>query len=169
MTTMTAPRPFRPWYKQGWPWFLIALPTIAVVACSVTLYFAITTETSLVVDDYYQAGRAINQDLARQAQARKLGVDADVMFGENGNIRVFLRQKGTLPATLQLSLQHPTQAKYDQTLPLKRIADGLYEGHGTSVSQGRWYLSLESMDERWRVEGEALLPAIDKVTLTPGS
>ncbi len=169
MTTMTAPRPLRPWYKQGWPWFLIALPTIAVVACSVTLYFAITTETSLVVDDYYQAGRAINQDLARQTQARKQGVDADVMFGENGNVRVFLREKGTLPATLQLSLQHPTQAKYDQTLPLKRIADGLYEGHGTSVSQGRWYLSLESADQHWRVDGEALLPAIDKVTLTPGS
>ena len=169
MTAMTTPSSSRPWYKQGWPWFLIALTTIAVVACIGTLYYAENTETSLVVDDYYQAGRTINQDLARQTQARKLGVNADVMFGENGNVRVFLREKGALPSTLQLSLQHPTQAKYDQTIPLKRIADGLYEGHGTATWQGRWYLSLESADEHWRVEGEALLPAIDKVTLDPGS
>ena len=29
-----------PWYRQGWPWFLILLPATVVVACFITLYLA---------------------------------------------------------------------------------------------------------------------------------
>jgi hypothetical protein len=28
-----------PWYKQFWPWVLIALPSSAVIACAITLWF----------------------------------------------------------------------------------------------------------------------------------
>ena len=30
-------KPEEPWYRQGWPWFLIAFPAIAVVAGIATL------------------------------------------------------------------------------------------------------------------------------------
>ena len=29
-----------PWYKEPWPWFLMAGPAIVVVACMVTIYLA---------------------------------------------------------------------------------------------------------------------------------
>ncbi len=29
-----------PWWKQSWPWFLISLPTIAVIGCSITIWLA---------------------------------------------------------------------------------------------------------------------------------
>ena len=38
-----------PWYKQFWPWFIIALPASAVVAGLYTLWIAMQTGDSLVV------------------------------------------------------------------------------------------------------------------------
>jgi uncharacterized membrane protein YadS len=32
----------KPWYKQFWPWFIIALPLVSVVASFVTLWLAIS-------------------------------------------------------------------------------------------------------------------------------
>ena len=40
-----------PWYKQFWPWFIIALPASAVVASFITLWIAISNPDPLVVDD----------------------------------------------------------------------------------------------------------------------
>ena len=40
----------QPWYRQFWPWFLIALPGCAVVASLYTLNLAMQTTDSLVVE-----------------------------------------------------------------------------------------------------------------------
>ena len=40
-----------PWYKQFWPWFIIALPASVVVASFFTLWLAISNPDQLVVDD----------------------------------------------------------------------------------------------------------------------
>lgn len=40
-----------PWYKQFWPWFIIALPASVVVASFFTLWLAISNPDPLIVDD----------------------------------------------------------------------------------------------------------------------
>jgi len=40
-----------PWYKQFWPWFIIALPASAVIASFTTLWIAISNPDGLVVTD----------------------------------------------------------------------------------------------------------------------
>jgi hypothetical protein len=40
-----------PWYKQFWPWFIIALPAAAVVAGFFTLWLAISNPDHLVIDN----------------------------------------------------------------------------------------------------------------------
>ena len=40
-----------PWYKQFWPWFIIALPASVVVASFFTLWLAISNPDPLVVDE----------------------------------------------------------------------------------------------------------------------
>jgi len=50
-----------PWYKQFWPWFIIALPTAAVIASFVSLWLAVSHPDQLIVtDDEY---RQIKDDL----------------------------------------------------------------------------------------------------------
>jgi hypothetical protein len=69
-----------PWYRQGWPWFLILLPLTVVIACFVTLYLALSTDEALVRDDYYKEGLAINQRLEAEANARARGIEAQLRY-----------------------------------------------------------------------------------------
>lgn len=44
-----------PWYRQFWPWFIIALPAAAVAGSLFTLWLAVSNPDHLVVDrDEYQ-------------------------------------------------------------------------------------------------------------------
>lgn len=40
-----------PWYKQFWPWFIIALPASVVVASFFTLWLAISNPDQIVLSD----------------------------------------------------------------------------------------------------------------------
>ena len=53
-----------PWYKQFWPWFIIALPASVVVASFFTLWLAISNPDQLVVDD--EEYRRLNSGLKAQ-------------------------------------------------------------------------------------------------------
>ena len=53
-----------PWYKQFWPWFIIALPASAVIASFFTLWLAISNPDYLVVDD--DEYRQLNSELKAQ-------------------------------------------------------------------------------------------------------
>lgn len=59
MTNRPSPMPrtpARPWYREPWPWVLIAIPLATVVACAVTLWLAISHPDYLVLDEQqYQA------------------------------------------------------------------------------------------------------------------
>ena len=41
----------RPWYRQFWPWVLIAIPLSAVVMGAITLWLALANPEHLVVED----------------------------------------------------------------------------------------------------------------------
>lgn len=49
--TLANPTQEPPWYRQFWPWFIIALPASAVIASFITLWLAISNPVQLVVDD----------------------------------------------------------------------------------------------------------------------
>jgi len=54
-----------PWYRQFWPWFIIALPASAVVAGLYTFWLAVSNPDHLVIeDDEYQR---LNSELKAQA------------------------------------------------------------------------------------------------------
>ena len=53
-----------PWYRQFWPWFIIALPASAVIAGFITLYLAITRPDYVVIDD--QEYQRLNSGLKAQ-------------------------------------------------------------------------------------------------------
>ena len=64
-----APGEIEPWYRQFWPWFIIALPASAVIASFFTLWLAISNPDQLVVDeDEY---RVLKSELKAQAPVEK--------------------------------------------------------------------------------------------------
>ena len=69
---MTDPDP-TPWYRQFWPWFLIAMPGTVVIASMVTLYLAL--QQPLEVDPTY--GRRV-MEVTREEPAVAAPADCAV-------------------------------------------------------------------------------------------
>lgn len=145
----------RPWYRYRWPWILMAGPLLVVIAGFVTALLAFQSNDGLVADDYYKQGLAINQTTARDQQARRLGLVAEVMSAGRG-VRVMLRGNPgeSLPAVLMLRVTHPTRAGADQFVSLQRQAEGVYAGQLGAPLSGRWQVSLEDERREWRLTGE---------------
>jgi hypothetical protein len=162
--------PVTPWYRQFWPWFLIALPATAVAASIATLLIAMKDPDGLVVDDYYKAGLAINKELKRDREAARLGLSAFIRRDpDKGFITVELDSHEPLDFdTLCLDVLHTTRANFDQKLTLQRQADGLYRATlGSDVPQGQWKLQLYSSDASWRLTGRMSLTELSQAQLRP--
>ena len=41
----------RPWYKEPWPWVLIAIPLLTIIASGYTFYLAVTYPDYLVIEE----------------------------------------------------------------------------------------------------------------------
>lgn len=144
----------QPWYREPWPWILMAGPAIVVVAASYTAWLAVRSDDGLVVDDYYKQGLAINKTLGRSETAERLGIKAEIGLA-GGRARVLLGGVRSGPLTLQFA--HPTLAGMDQKVKLSLVQPGVYEGQVQPLRAGRWYVVLEQPD--WRLTGDWTLPA----------
>jgi len=143
----------QPWYREPWPWILMAGPAATVVAGFWTLALAIKSDDGLVAADYYKRGLAINRTLARSDRARQLGLEAIVSISGD-RIRVVLQGREAPPATLRLSLIHPTRAGHDQTLALRQEAPGVYRGEIVPFGSERRLVHLEDDRRTWRLSGD---------------
>ena len=150
----------KPWYREPWPWILMAGPAAVVVAGLVTAWLAVISDDGLVADDYYKQGLAINQTLGRSEAAARHGIKAELSLAE-GRVRV--RLSGAGGSTLNLRLAHPTRAGMDQSVNLVMTEPGVYEGRIQAARPGRWHVVLQQGD--WRLAGDWTLPAAGALTL----
>jgi hypothetical protein len=51
----------KPWWKQLWPWLLIAGPAIAAIGCVITIYLAINVHADEQVRDGMKRGFKVEQ------------------------------------------------------------------------------------------------------------
>lgn len=65
----------QPWYRQFWPWFIIALPASAVVAGLLALWIAISNPDYLVIDD--EEYSRLNSSLKAEPPPAKPGPNND--------------------------------------------------------------------------------------------
>jgi len=164
---MSMPHTPPPWYKQFWPWFLIALPATAVVASLYTVYLAASNPVSLVVDDYAKIGLATQQTFERDQRAAELSLSARLVIGQGETPQLDLTLAGDLdplPPVLILTLSHPTVPGLDQRVDLLP-----QDGHYTGVlpgRQARYYLQLEPADRSWRL-GSEMHSNSELITLAP--
>ena len=159
----------KPWYREPWPWFLISLPAAAVIAGLATVWIAFSSADGLVVGDYYKAGLAVNQTLARDDAAHALALVATLQ-GEEGALMVTLT--GRLPAfpdQLTLTLVHPTRQGMDQTLVLRHAGGGRYRAAMPAMPPGKWHAQLADTASTWRLSGVLHTPFSQPVTLTAGT
>ena len=141
----------RPWYRQRWPWLLICGPAAVLVAGAVTLWLAVASADGLVAEDYYKQGLAINKRLAREEEARRMGIAASVSLSAH---RIRVELQGSTPEALFVHLAHATRAGYDVRLRLVPVAPGSYEAALDSLPRGRWRIVIEDPRGTWRIAQE---------------
>ena len=154
-----------PWYRQRWPWLLIAGPLIVVIAAFITAYIAWSTDDGVIAEDYYKRGLLINKSLARGARGAELGLGAIVHVGADGTVRVDLTGPAGFeaPAAVTLRLVHATRAGHDRSAALARDADGAYRGRVDPPPAGRWLVSVET--DTWRLPSAEVAGRPDEVRL----
>ena len=157
-----------PWYRQFWPWFLIALPGAAVLGGLATVDIAIHHRVNMVVDDYYKEGLAINRVLDRDRKAKQLGVYAIGRFDPHTReVELRIKARDPLPPEgIQLRLMHPTLARLDVKVPMHYDATThRYVARVNALSNADWYVQLEPPKGNWRLLGRMRLPGNGRLEL----
>jgi uncharacterized protein len=146
-------------------WLVIALPLLAVAASLASLALAVTRGDPELPKDYHWEGAALDRDQQRLALAAQQGIGATVGFdAARGLCTATLT--GAAPATLRLSLVHPSDPHADRRLELTRTGTGpgndAAPGMGTryavacaSPPAAHWWLELADDQGRWLLRGRA--------------
>ncbi len=150
-----------PWYRQFWPWFLIAVPGVSVVAGIAALVAAVRGADSLVRDDWYKSGVTINRDLGRSREAARRHLQAVLQMDPDGHTARVDLQGDDLQATtvLVLELAHPTRAERDLAMGFVRGESGQFSATLPATATGHWHAVLTAPASDWRLTGTIVFPS----------
>ena len=150
-----------PWYRQFWPWFIMALPASAVVAGLYTLWIAMQTTDSLVVQSDDGMNVVTEQNTAAELEASRLGLSAVVAINpETGAVIVTMSSAANadFPNSMELRMRHHTMASRDASITLLRAmpnssGNASWAGHFVKPPAGRYFMTLSS-GNTWRLSTE---------------
>ena len=149
---MSHPSQKRPWYKEPWLWLVILLPVSAVIAGIATVIIAYQNKDDLVVDNYYQQGLAINQNLEEMNKAKALNLTGFIQF-KNPMIQLQLNSNsGSILGDIKLDVIHPTKKALDRHFHLKNKGNNLFTTTFTKPIHGKRYLRLTSSQNKWIID-----------------
>lgn len=152
-----------PWYKQGWPWAIISIPLSAVLFGIVMVTVASQNPDDLVVDDYYKEGMAINERLARDNNAARLGIRGALVERDDERLRFDF--SGATDSAVVLHMYHVIDQDKDMRGVLYPDDEpGSYSMTDARMArsfgeEGVWYLEFEGIDDNWRLRTRVQLPA----------
>ncbi|WP_371185323.1 FixH family protein [Thalassotalea maritima] len=146
-----------PWYKEPWAYLVFALPLSAVIAGITTLIIANTGADTVVVDDYYKKGKAINQDIRKIKLAEKLGIRFDIKITDQEVIFKPTGIEKSFPL-LNVHFYHATLADRDFSLKLTPDGNGWMRQSINTNIDGKWRIVVEPFDDKWKMQTIVALP-----------
>ncbi len=141
----------QPWYKHFWPWFIVVLLLVVVIKSMVAMSIAIDNADSLVSDDYYKEGKAINMDLRKIKQAKNLGMQFLIEVHDH-ELKISQHGGPEYRAALQVSFIHPTLEDKDFRINATADGNGDFRIGLSEAISGPWNVRLQGFDNSWRIQ-----------------
>ena len=163
--------PAPPWYRQRWPWLLMAGPAIVVAASMVTLWLAATTDDAIVADDYYKRG-LVDQRAAAAGGARlgagheRRGRHRRPMATCASRSRRRRRRRKRTPRWSSSASHTPRAAGWIAAPSWSSDRKALTNGSIDPVGPGRWLVSLET--QSWRLPAVAIAGDVRTLEIARG-
>lgn len=139
------------WYKQFWPWFVIAVPFASVLMGVVQLYAALNSSSDLVKEDYYKEGLAINKVITQKEAAERLGITALLRL-DNLTGELILSTENATSAEINALFAHAAVSKKDFSVVFHQIQANEYRAQLDKPLTGIWNVYLES-EQGWQLSG----------------
>ncbi|XOV77990.1 MAG: FixH family protein [Aestuariibacter sp.] len=155
------------WYKQFWPWFLIVIPLSSMIVGTLVVYLATTGQDSLVSDDYYKEGKAINLDITKVKKARQLGLVGLMRISEDNLSLEFESRLPPDSAAIKAQFFHTTLATEDFSVMLTKDAKNRFSGTLPTNLNGKWRVTISAFDDSWKIQKRVGLPNSSVIRFEP--
>ena len=76
----------RPWYREPWPWILMAAPAAAIVGCAVTIWLAMATADGLVAGAPPADDRPAVRVAALEGHRTDVAPEVEVLAGQDQHV-----------------------------------------------------------------------------------
>lgn len=144
------------WYKEPWMLLVLGGPLFVVGAAIATGFIAWHGQDKVISNDYYRQGLRIDQELARDANAKMYNMRAQLSLVEGNNLQLTLQGAGKLPPVAQVSIAssanglQANEAVYK--IAMSKVRPGLYQAELPMPLQNdkqNWHVKLSADD--WRL------------------
>ncbi len=154
------------WYQIPIVWMVIGIPLVSIIVTLSIVWISVKTFDGVVVDDYYRKGLEINRELARDRNAKRIGLEAMASIIDD-RLRFELRSNSNepWPDKLELGFYHPTVSNRDVLVTLVHEGSGIYSALPPQLAFGKW--NIMTGTETWRLKGTLFHPAEGGFFLKP--
>ncbi len=150
---MHAPSP-HPWYKEPWPFILISITGLGVVAGSTLAYIGLSNPPEIVRGEFGSLAKFVTEDSARLHEARALGLAGRLALdGETIALSLSASDLASLPAQLMVQFQHPATSAGDSVAVLTHQGGGDYRGLTSETPHDRAHVLITDLAQSWSLAG----------------
>lgn len=146
--------PANPWYKEPWPFILVSITGLGVVAGSTLAVIGFSNPPEIVSGQFGSLAKFVTEDRSRVDQARALGLSGRLALeGENIVLRLSALDIDSLPQQLMVQFQHPASSAGDSVAMLSHAGNGEYRGRYAEPPHARAHVSVTDLGQSWALAG----------------
>lgn len=159
----------RPWYREFWVWFFLAILGMGVASGTGVLVIGIQNAPQMVTGDYRPLGKVLVDTREHAARAESLGLNATLSVdGELAELVLRANLVEELPDQLLLRFQHPTDAARDVSAVARRIGPDRWQATmGRIQPPQRSRVILSDLQQSWWLRGRFSGAVAGQIGLDP--
>ncbi len=143
-----------PWYKEPWPFILISITGLGVIAGSTLAVIGFSNPPEIVSGEFGALAKFVTEDRSRFDQARALGLSGRLALeGELIRLQLTADDAASLPEQLLVQFQHPARSAGDSVALLNHRGGGDYQGAYIEAPHGRAHVLISDLGQQWLLSG----------------